>query len=101
MTILSNGNVGIGTTAPNAKLDVNYDSAGYSSTGYNIPALYLTASDTNNDHTGIGFRGVSGYREAFFGVVQGSATNKGDFVFVNHQWHGICRTHYRGGPGQG
>ena len=101
-----NGYVGIGTTDPDASLGIEKDSAAYNTTVYNIPTLYLTASNTNGDYTGIGFRGVSGNRESFFGVVQGSAIDESNFVFqgydsISHTYKEFVRINKIGKVGIG
>jgi hypothetical protein len=90
--VKGNGNVGIGTTAPANILDIYGDTGGYGTTGFNGGAqLRLRTSDTNNDFSGIRFTNNSSFRESFFGVVQGTATNKGDFVFQGYDGAELSR----------
>ena len=46
MTILSGGNVGIGTTSPSYGLDVNHNAARIGSSSQTTTSLYLTATNT-------------------------------------------------------
>ena len=85
--VLGNGNVGIGVTGPSHKLEVagattySYAQGSYSS---GATLALRAASTTANDYTGIRFVNSNGSREAFFGVVQGSTSAIGDFVFQTY-----------------
>ena len=92
---LYDGNVGIGTVTPGHQLDiVDYSTNTYAQGSYSGGAsLALRAAGTStNDYSGIRFTNSNGSREAFIGVVQGSAQAIGDFVI---QMYNAYTTSYK------
>lgn len=86
----SGGNVSIGFAeggGASHRLDINsLTTYSYAQGSYSSGATIglRAASTTANDYTGIRFTNNNGSREAFFGVVQGTASNIGDFVFQTY-----------------
>ncbi len=76
-------NVGIGVTNPGNRLDVYNDSATYNPTSYNVAGMTLRTAAAAGDFSGIRFT-AAGARESFFGVVEGAASNKSNFVFQGY-----------------
>lgn len=102
--IVSGARVGIGVS-PSNTFDIKYDSAAYSDTGWNVGGLYLRTAAGAGIFSGIGF-GAVGDREAFFGVVEGSASDIGHFVFqgydgVSHTYKEYMRVTNAGNVGIG
>jgi hypothetical protein len=77
------GNVGVGTNNPLNRLDVYNDSATYNPTSYNLAGMTLRTAAAAGDFSGIRFT-AAGARESFFGVVEGAASNKSNFVFQGY-----------------
>jgi hypothetical protein len=103
LRITSIGNVGIGTTAPNFKLDVQGSNASnttiFTGTGFgNIPSIFISNTNTTaNNYSGIGFgRDASGNAGA--GVMAqfvNHTTGQTNLIFGTDSGEGFCRERMR------
>ena len=92
LTVLQSGNVGIGTTGPNNKLDIQGSNASagaiYTSVGFgNIPGIHITnTSATDNNWSGISFAqtvaGANGAAVAAQYVNHDTADGQTDLIFA-------------------
>jgi hypothetical protein len=81
-TFPDSGNVGIGTTNPNATTEIAKNVTGFSSTGHLV--LY-NSHETDGDYAGIlfGSRSVPGNRgKSWFGIARTGDNGVNDFVFL-------------------
>jgi hypothetical protein len=86
MRITSNGEVGIGTSTPDIKLQVFHSSTNTDVANIVLPDLVLglrNTSNTNGSMSMISFQDSSGYGNALLGAIQKDQTNHaGDMVFL-------------------
>jgi hypothetical protein len=84
--ITSNGEVGIGTTTPDIKLQVFHSSTNTNLTNIGLPDLVLglrNTSNTNGNMSVISFQDSAGYGNVNIGAIQKDQTNHaGDLVFL-------------------